>query len=238
MNSYVENLGFFYQNGLIDIPFYLDLIIRVLISCVAGAVVGYERKRRQKEAGIRTHCMVALGACLFAIVSKYGYFDVVGFDSINLDASRISANIVTGVSFLGAGMIFVRSKTISGLTTAAGIWAVSSIGLSFGTGLYSLGILGTLLISFLQYVLHKPLVRIEGSSVKEMTYCISDGDDNICKLIDFLHKFDSNMYLSAIEKRQDGSYLIKANIRVEYSSEVYNIYKVIEDNPYIISITT
>lgn len=223
-------------SGFNGIPFELDLILRLLISATAGALVGYERKRRQKEAGMRTHCMVAMGAALFAIVSKYGFFDSTVFESISSDAGRVAANVVTGVSFLGAGMIFVKNKSISGLTTAAGIWVVSAIGLAFGCGLYNVGLIGTIIMVMVQYVLHKPLVMIEGSSAREIT-CIVETWNDIETLKKVLFKIDHQSYFSCIEKKPDGTALVKFVVRIEHGSLVDDIYAFMQENPYVKSIS-
>ena len=102
-----------------------DYLVRIVVACLCGGLVGLERTKRLKEAGIRTHIIVALGATLIMVVSKYGFADVVG-----ADASRIASNVITGISFLGAGVIFVRGGSVKGLTTAAGIWATAAIGLA------------------------------------------------------------------------------------------------------------
>lgn len=136
-----------------------EFMIRILLAGICGAVIGYERKSRNKEAGIRTHIIVSMGAALIMIVSKYGFSDILGATGIALDPSRIAAQIVTGVGFLGAGMIFMRKNTISGLTTAAGIWATSAIGMAIGSGLYLIGIMTTLLIVVIQIILHSHLVH-------------------------------------------------------------------------------
>ena len=138
----------------------LLFFLRVIVAGVCGIAIGYERKSRAKEAGIRTHCIVACAASLMIIVSKYGFFDLIqqgifeGTD-VKLDPSRIASCIVSGVGFLGAGMIFVQKQTIKGLTTAAGIWATAGIGMAIGAGLYIIGILVTVLILFAQFILHK-----------------------------------------------------------------------------------
>lgn len=231
MHSVFDTLSGF--NGL---PIQVDLIIRLVVSAIAGALVGYERKRRQKEAGMRTHCMVAMGAALFAIVSKYGFFDSTFFDSISSDAGRIASNVVTGVSFLGAGMIFVKNKSISGLTTAAGIWVVSAIGLAFGCGLYNVGVVGTLIMFVVQYLLHKPLVMIEGSSAREIT-CVVETWDDIDKLKNELKKIDNASYYSCIEKKTDGSALVKFVVRIEHGDLIDDIYNFMREHPYIKSIS-
>lgn len=138
----------------------LLFFLRVIVAGVCGIAIGYERKSRAKEAGIRTHCIVACAASLMIIVSKYGFFDLIQqgiFEGteVKLDPSRIASCIVSGVGFLGAGMIFVQKQTIKGLTIAAGIWATAGIGMAIGAGLYIIGILVTVLILFAQFILHK-----------------------------------------------------------------------------------
>ena len=124
----------------------LEFFFRILIAGICGGLIGYERNNRLKEAGIRTHLIVALAAALIMVVSKYGFSDVTTLKGVALDPSRIAAQIVTGVGFLGAGMIFVRNQTISGLTTAAGLWASACMGLAIGAGFYECVILAFLLM--------------------------------------------------------------------------------------------
>lgn len=130
-----------------------EYILRILVACICGIVIGYERENRNKEAGIRTHAIVALGAALIMVVSKYGFGDIVEYD-----ASRVAAQIVSGIGFLGAGIIFVRNNAVSGLTTAAGIWATSGVGMAIGSGLYFVGIIIAVFIVFVQFLLHKQFI--------------------------------------------------------------------------------
>ena len=134
----------------------LEFFIRLVVAAVAGSLIGLERSRRLKEAGIRTHCIVAMSAALFMILSKYAFVDlsVAGID--DADNARIAAQVVSGISFLGAGIIFKQGKSgVKGLTTAAGIWMTSAVGLAFGSGLYIVGISATLIMLFIQFLLHK-----------------------------------------------------------------------------------
>lgn len=108
-----------------------------------------------KEAGVRTHFIVAMAAALVMLISKYGFSDVVVLPSHQVDVSRVAASVVSGVGFLGAGLIFVRKYTINGLTTAAGIWATSAIGMAIGGGMYAVGIMGTVIILLAQVFLHR-----------------------------------------------------------------------------------
>lgn len=124
----------------------LDWCLRMLLAALCGGIIGFERKSKAKNAGIRTHALIALGAALVMIVSKYGFFDLlkVTHDNWNVDPSRIAAQVVSGIGFLGAGTIINRhDQVIDGLTTAAGIWVTGAIGLAYGSGLYSIGIIGT-----------------------------------------------------------------------------------------------
>lgn len=136
-----------------ELMLQLEFVARIMGACICGIVVGYERKSRNKEAGIRTHAIVALGSALIMIVSKYGFKDIPDYD-----ASRVAAQIVSGIGFLGAGIIFIKNNTVSGLTTAAGIWATSGIGMAIGAGLYYIGGITTILIVFIQFILHRQFI--------------------------------------------------------------------------------
>ena len=128
-----------------------EMLARLLIAIICGFFVGMERKNRSKEAGVRTHTIISLGACLLMIVSKYGFSDI---DGAKFDAARIAAQVVSGIGFLGTGMIIVRHRTISGLTTAAGMWATSGVGLAIGAGMYTIGIGTAALIVIVQLIFH------------------------------------------------------------------------------------
>ncbi len=131
--------------------------VRLILACVCGGMIGYERTNRGKGAGIRTHIIVALASALMMIISKYGFTDMVLYGAMKVtDGSRIASQVVTGVGFLGAGMIyFSRQHAVKGLTTAAGIWATAGVGLALGAGMYTMGIVTSVLIVTMQIVLHK-----------------------------------------------------------------------------------
>ena len=132
----------------------LDWLLRILVAAFCGALIGYERAIQRKTAGVRTHIVVAIASALFMIVSKYGFTDLLNMHDLSLDPSRIAAQIVTGISFIGAGTILVRKEQISGLTTAAGVWATAAIGMAVGAGMYFIGILSTALLCILQLFVH------------------------------------------------------------------------------------
>lgn len=133
-------------NFLEGLPLWLDLIIRVFIAGVCGFIIGFERKTRSKEAGIRTHTILAIGAALFMIVSKYAFGDLwtgSGWNGVSgADASRVVSQAVTGIGFLGGGVIVYTKGSLHGLTTAAGIWATAGVGMLVGSGVGALMVLG------------------------------------------------------------------------------------------------
>src|ERR1700722_11484735 len=114
----------------------LDILGRLLVAAAFGSVVGFERERLLWAAGIRTHMLVCVGACLIMIVSAFGFRDSLSSQNVVLDPSRVAAQVVSGIGFLGAGAILARGEIVRGLTTAASIWTVAAIGLAVGGGLY------------------------------------------------------------------------------------------------------
>ena len=122
------------------------IILRLGLAAVLGLIVGIDRSRLDEAAGLRTHALVALGACLFMIVSAFGFADILGAPAVALDPSRIAAQVVTGIGFLGAGTIIVQRELVKGLTTAASVWAVAAVGLAVGGGLYLPAASATILI--------------------------------------------------------------------------------------------
>lgn len=125
---------------------FWDFSLRLFVAGTMGVLIGLEREYRAKEAGYRTHFLVALGSALMMIVSQYGFMAVLEKDLVRLDPSRIAAQVVSGIGFIGAGTIILQKQIVRGLTTAAGIWATSGIGLAIGAGMYAIGIAATLLV--------------------------------------------------------------------------------------------
>ena len=122
----------------------IEIAVRLLLAAIFGLAVGYERRSADKPAGLRTLSLVCLGSAIFTIISAFGFETA--------DQSRVAAQIVTGVGFLGAGTILRSGVTISGLTTAATIWATAAIGMAVGSGLYIVSVSGTVLVLVILYV--------------------------------------------------------------------------------------
>ena len=116
----------------------IDFMLRLLVAGILGAIIGLDREYRAKEAGYRTHFLVSLGSALIMIVSQYGFQEIIKENSVTLDPSRVAAQVVSGIGFIGAGTIILQKQIVRGLTTAAGIWATAGIGLAVGAGMYGI----------------------------------------------------------------------------------------------------
>ena len=192
----------------IDVFFKAELLLRIIVALLCGGFIGYERTNRGKGAGIRTHAIVAMASCLIMIISQHGFGDFfANFNgenvSLGMDPSRVAAQIVSGIGFLGAGMIFVHKNTISGLTTAAGIWATSGIGMAIGGKMYFMGIFCTAIIILFQNLLHKNSERFHYVTDNELSFVVNSTED-----VDFvLRKLtEYQMKVSEMEytRRDDG----------------------------------
>ena len=136
-----------------------DFVLRIFIAALLGGAIGLEREYRAKEAGFRTHSLVGLGAALFMLMSMYGYGDVVGKVGYRVDPSRVAAQVVSGIGFIGAGTIIFQRHIVKGLTTAAGLWVTAAIGLTCGAGMYVLASMATVLVLLcletMNFILHR-----------------------------------------------------------------------------------
>lgn len=124
----------------------IEFLLRIFVAALLGGIIGLEREYRDKSAGFRTHFLVALGSALFMIVSANGFDGVLITENHRLDVSRIAAQVVSGIGFIGAGMIIFQKNSIRGLTTAAGVWVTAAIGLTSGAGMYTLACASTFLV--------------------------------------------------------------------------------------------
>lgn len=162
-----------------------DFIIRILAAAVIGGVIGLEREYRAKEAGFRTHFLVALGSALFMVVSQFGFEQTDGGTGhVSLDPSRVASQVVTGIGFIGAGIIIFQKHAVRGLTTAAGLWVTSAIGLACGSGLYFLAFITMILVLICLEVLYF-IVRCVESKHISVTFS-SLSKDMVTEIIDTL----------------------------------------------------
>lgn len=153
------------------IPLSIEILMRVILAAVCGTAIGLERGLRKKEAGQRTHCIIAVGAAAFTIISAYGFSDL----SVYVDISHLAAWIVSGISFLGVGIIY-QSETfgISGLSTATGLWATAAIGITCGVGMYGLALCVTAWIVLFHLVLNLTHMESFGYTIQNVTLEVND----------------------------------------------------------------
>ncbi len=133
---------------------YIHWLISIALAILCGGLIGYERQNKLKSAGVKTHMLVTLGSALIMIVSKYAFTDIVNLNNVSFDPSRIAAQVVSGIGFIGAGtIVLTKHNIVDGLTTATGLWASAAVGLAIGGGLYFLGIISTLCILLIYTVI-------------------------------------------------------------------------------------
>ncbi len=203
-------------------------ILRIIAAGACGILIGLERKNRSKEAGVRTHCMVACASALMMIISKYGFADMqIGAEGVRgADGARIAAQVVSGIGFLGAGMIFVHKNTITGLTTAAGVWATAGVGLAIGAGMYVVGICAAIIIVLTQIILHGNFRWLKPIKQKKLIVKGVDVADFQRHTINLLHETGINIADVSAEKTEDGcnyTFIIEMPNNV-YEENILNLF--------------
>ena len=220
-----------YMLGQFSLLQYLEFFLRIFTSCICGACIGIERTKRLKEAGVRTHVIVCCAAALTMIVSKYAFADMTlpGGASFNgthgTDPARIAAQIISGVSFLGAGMIFRTGNSVRGLTTAAGIWATAGIGLAIGSGMYVIGIFATVLVSVIQILMHRFTVGADSMCIGQIRCTVADADTFNEALDTFSEKHHVQVLSSKITFADDGTVIYEMQLRMKAETTVSDMVR-------------
>lgn len=226
------------QFKYIDLTFMLELLLRIIVAGVCGAIVGYERSKRLKEAGVRTHCVVAMAAALIMVVSKYGFADIMADTTFvkTLDGARLGAQVISGVGFLGAGVIFKNGNVVRGITTAAGIWATAAIGITLGSGLYILGIATTLVIMLVQFFMHKFPVGNDAFNTNEIEIVMYDTPETRELL---RSQFNSKLTLVVGTKiyKENGVSMIMIHVKASHNMSPDELLKMKDEIPDIVSIS-
>ena len=210
---------FEYLNSQFSLMQTLDFFVRLVLACACGAAIGFERSRRFKGAGIRTHIIVCCGAALIIIVSKYGFADLTDALGVNFsgtrgaDPARLAAQVVSGISFLGAGVIFKNNGAVKGLTTAAGIWVTAGIGLAIGTGMFWVGIFCTVLIAVLQILMHKFKIGADSYNAYQIEFAVTENEEFHTLLLKQLEEWEAATTDSRIEHREDGTVFYNLTLR-------------------------
>ncbi len=204
----------------------LKMILDLLLAAALGFAMGFERKLRAKEAGIRTHTIVSMGACLMMLISLYGFKGL-------SDPSRVAAQIVSGISFLGAGIIVYRKREVKGLTTAAGVWATAAIGMACGARLYLLATAGCAILIGLQVLFHAPLkiFRPKYYYVLKITFEETGREREKIKEL-----FKVDHYVHLFVERNNEKLLYKATINTDKEFDSKTLDQIMKETPYILSI--
>lgn len=200
--------------------------ISLLLAALLGFCIGYERKIRSKEAGMRTHTVVCFGSALMMVISKYAFGD-------EADAARVAAQIVAGIGFLGAGIIVYRKNEVHGLTTAAGVWATAGIGMACGGGMYIIAIFATVTLIFFQWLLHRKWRIFRAKRfflIKIVFEQINDEREKVKEI------FGLDRYHSLIVERKGERLIYQAKLYtdVEYTST--QIDEIMKENSFILSL--
>ena len=213
---------------------YLEWLLRILGACICGACIGFERTKRLKEAGVRTHVIVCCAAALTMIVSKYGFADLVSpngqelFGTHGTDPARLAAQIISGISFLGAGIIFRNGNSVRGLTTAAGIWATAGIGLALGAGMYVIGLLGTLVVAVIQIIMHRFTIGADSYQLGQMSCTVSDPAAFRKEFEAFVEKNKMQIIANKITYHEDGSATYEFTLRMQADLTVNDLTAFLE----------
>ncbi|GAA3409567.1 MgtC/SapB family protein [Paenibacillus hodogayensis] len=215
-----------------------EYLLRVVIAGLCGALIGYERKNRMKEAGIRTHFVVAVGAALMVVISKYGFRDQMGWESLAFDPSRIAAQVVSGVGFLGAGMIFMQKQTVRGLTTAAGIWTTAGIGMAIGAGLYEVGGGVTLLVLLAQKLLHGKHRWLSSPKTETLSLRLSNEPSAVERILSLLGEKGISVVGYHVEQAAGDPAALHLEMSLRFSGHVRveQLMPIIQEFPFIQSV--
>ncbi len=211
------------------IVFELGLVPAVLLSAVLGFAIGFERKWRSKEAGVRTHTIISIGTALITVISIYGFGAL--WDA---DAARVAAQIVPGIGFLGAGIIVYRQHEVKGLTTAAGVLATAGVGMACGCGMYVLAVVATVIIVAAQFILHMNIKPFQVKRTFSVHIEFSQVDGASIKIKEL---FGVSRFNDLTIKREGDAVLYSATLHTSKELSSLELDTIIQEHPFISSIT-
>ncbi|HLR55896.1 MAG TPA: MgtC/SapB family protein [Actinomycetales bacterium] len=208
------------------------------LAFVLSAIIGIERQVHQKDAGLRTHVLVGLGSATFTLVSGLGFQGSLG-ELVILDPSRIAAQVVSGIGFLGAGVIFMRRDVVRGLTTAASIWVAAAVGMACGAGMPTTAIVVTVL-HVIALMLFTPVVRRLAParrSAKELEIRLEDIEGGLSEVMELAAEKGYQLELkSTTTELTDGRRVMTARFRLEHGPKVWKLAEELAKRPEISSI--
>jgi len=186
----------------------IQIILRLLLAVACSAVIGFEREAAQKDAGFRTHMLVGVGAAMFTIVG------IIGFDG---DPSRVAAQVVTGIGFLGAGAIFKEGATVKGLTTAAGLWAVAAVGMASGAGAIVLAVAGTTMVAIVLVTFRKAdeVVARRKQRMPDQIEITIDNTKHLESVLKFARRIDESVQQLSFKRIGDQSGVLIISVQTE-----------------------
>ncbi|MCL6452119.1 MAG: MgtC/SapB family protein [Alicyclobacillus sp.] len=204
-----------------------EFILRLVVSGILGATIGFERKAHYKQAGVRTHFVVAVGSALIMIVSKYAFADIIDGHTAVLDPSRIAAQVVSGIGFLGAGVIIFRRNAIRGLTTAAGVWTTAGIGLAVGAGQYMIGIACTILV-LVGFIALKPLEQRFIRNIRPILVTAHDKPGLIGRLSAELEQLGLSIEQVSVERADEEREVMEIELYLRFQKQAVSMARVVE----------
>ncbi len=206
--------------------FEARILLDLLLSVALGFVIGFERKLRLKEAGIRTHTIVCVGSALIMVVSKYAF-------GSEADSARVAAQIVSGVGFLGAGMIVYKQHEVHGLTTAAGVWATAGVGMACGGQLYIIAVGATAILIIAQCIFHLNIPAFRSKQYYSVKIeFLQTGDENIrIKEI-----FGTDRFNELVLNREENRIVYSATLNTDKEFSSTRLNEIMAENSFICSI--
>ncbi len=203
------------------------ILLDLLLSVVLGFIIGFERKLRMKEAGIRTHTIVCVGSALIMVVSRYGF-------GSEADSARVAAQIVSGVGFLGAGMIVYKQHEVHGLTTAAGVWATAGVGMACGGQLYVIAVGAAAILLVVQLIFNLPIPAFRSKRFYSVKIeFMQTGDENLrIKEIFGTDRFNELV----LHRDENGRIMYSATLHTDKEFSSTKLNEIIAENPFICSI--
>ena len=193
----------------------------LILAAILGFLIGLERKRRDKEAGIKTHTIVAFGSALMMLISRYAFGD-------GADTARVAAQIVAGIGFLGSGIIVYKKNIVSGLTTAAGVWTTAGIGMACGGGLYIIAIISTGVLILIHLLLHKKIFKNKRTFAIRIVFMQCGMSREKVKEL-----FNIDRYDKLVVERKDDNLIYQATLKTDKEYSSLQIDEIMENNPFI-----
>ncbi len=216
-----------------DLP-WIEILIRLALAAIFGAAIGLERERKDWAAGMRTHMMVAMGAALIMLVSSFGFNDIVGESYAELDPSRVAAQIVSGIGFIGAGTILFRKPAkVLGLTTASGLWTVAGIGMATGGGMYFAASAATVFSLIILWGLHPLQKKISNKFHQKSLIIYTKGDVNPRKIINRLLEDKDLDFANFSITRQKKDFMLEVMLEKSASNRLLDIIDSLQAETYV-----